>query len=72
MASAHYFFRNYDIKQVLNLLCYMSDNPSTLTSTQKITRMYRYQTSYVDASFEEKNNGLMARTGVILLTITVE
>ena len=72
MASAHYFFRNYDIKQVLNLLCYMSDNPSTLTSTQKITRMYRYQNSNVVVSSEEKNNGLMEKTDVILSIITAE
>lgn len=41
MASAHYFFRNYDIKQVINLVCYMTEYPHTLTSTQKITRLYR-------------------------------
>jgi hypothetical protein len=42
MASAHYFFRNYDIKQVINLVCYMTESPHTLTSTQKVTRLYRY------------------------------
>ena len=35
MSSAHYFFRNYDIKQVINLICYMTEYPHTLTSTQK-------------------------------------
>lgn len=50
MASAHYFFRNYDIKQVINLMCYMTEFPHTLTSTQKITRLYRYASAHVAAS----------------------
>lgn len=57
MASAHYFFRNYDIKQVLNLMCYMTEYPHTLTSTQKITRIYRYHTPNADACFAGKSNG---------------
>ena len=42
MSSAHYFVKNYNIRQVLDLMCYETQFPHTLTSTQKITRMYRY------------------------------
>ena len=70
MASAHYFFRNYDIKQVINLVCYMTEYPHTLTSTQKITRLYRYRIVYAVVFSAEKNNGLSVKTDAILLTIT--
>jgi hypothetical protein len=65
MSSAHYFFRNYDIKQVLNLLCYVTEYPHTLTSTQKITRMYRYSLFHSAACSDEKNNGQSIKIGVI-------
>ncbi len=42
MSAAHYFVKNYNIRQVLDLMCYETQFPHTLTSTQKITRMYRY------------------------------
>ncbi len=71
MASAHYFFRNYDIKQVINLICYMTEFPHTLTSTQKITRLYRYHTIYKDASCEEKRSGQLEKI-VAILQITIE
>ena len=41
MSSAHYFVKNYNIRQVIDLMCYTTLFPHTLTSTQKITRMYR-------------------------------
>lgn len=70
MASAHYFFRNYDIKQVINLMCYMTEFPHTLTSTQKITRMYRYTSGYAAASSGEKNSGQSTKTDAIPLITT--
>jgi len=65
MASAHYFFRNYDIKQIINLLCYMTEYPHTLTSTQKITRLYRYIIKDWDVFWEEKNNILLKKIDAI-------
>lgn len=70
MSSAHYFFRNYDIKQVLNLMCYMTEFPHTLTSTQKITRMYRYNLFHLVACSEEKKNGQSTKIDAILMIIT--
>lgn len=70
MSSAHHFFRNYDIKTVLNLMCYMTEYPHTLTSTQKITRMYRYESSNPVASSEEKKNGPSTKTDATPLTTT--
>ncbi len=70
MSSAHYFFRNYDIKQVINLLCYMTEYPHTLTSTQKITRLYRYSLYHTVAFCVDKKNGPWEKTGAILLIIT--
>jgi hypothetical protein len=69
MASAHYFFRNYDIKQVINLVCYMTEYPHTLTSTQKITRLYRYLTHNQGVSSAGKRNGPLVKIDVIPLTI---
>lgn len=69
MSSAHYFFRNYDIKQVINLLCYMTEFPHTLTSTQKITRLYRYRINHQDAYWEGKRNGQSVKIVVIQQTI---
>lgn len=66
MASAHYFFRNYDIKQVINLVCYMTEFPHTLTSTQKITRLYRYLPTHVVAFSGGKRNGLSEKIDAIL------
>lgn len=57
MASAKYFFQNNDIRKVLNLLCYTTEYPHMLTSTQKITRLYRYILNHIAVSSEEKNNG---------------
>jgi hypothetical protein len=72
MASAHYFFRNYNISQVINLMCYMTEYPHTLTSTQKITRMYRYLLLYSAASCVEKRSGPSTRTDAIpMTTITI-
>lgn len=68
MASAHYFFRNYNISQVVNLMCYMTEYPHTLTSTQKITRMYRYFLLYSAACCVEKRSGLSTRTDAIPMT----
>jgi hypothetical protein len=70
MASAHYFFRNYNIHQVINLMCYMTEFPHTLTSTQKITRMYRYTLIDAAASSGEKKNGRSTKTGAIPLITT--
>lgn len=72
MASAHYFFRNYNISQVINLMCYMTEFPHTLTSTQKITRMYRYLLTHLVASFAEKESGPLMKTDAtptIIITI---
>ena len=69
MASAHYFFRNYNISQVINLMCYMTEFPHTLTSTQKITRMYRYLPPHLVAYFAGKENGPSTKTDVTLMTI---
>lgn len=41
MSYAHYFVKNYSLKEVVNLMCYTTRFPHTLTSTQKITRLYR-------------------------------
>jgi len=35
MAAAKYFFQNNNYRQVLNLLCYTTEYPHMLTSTQK-------------------------------------
>jgi hypothetical protein len=69
MASAHYFFRNYDIKQVINLVCYMTEYPHTLTSTQKITRLYRYPLPHIAVSCAGRRSGPSARIGAIQPTI---
>jgi hypothetical protein len=37
-----YFVKNYKIKEVIDLFCYGTRFPHTLSSTQKITRLYRY------------------------------
>jgi len=71
MASAHYFFRNYNISQVINLMCYMTEYPHTLTSTQKITRMYRYVSSHLVAFFVVKRSGPSTKTDATL-TITIK
>ena len=71
MASAHYFFRNYDIKQVINLVCYMTEFPHTLTSTQKITRLYRYYTTHVVAFSGGRRSGLSEKIDAIPLIIIV-
>ena len=42
MSSAYFFYRNFNIRQVLNVLCYTTETPHMLTSTQKLTRLYRY------------------------------
>jgi hypothetical protein len=62
MSSAHYFFRNYDIKQVINLICYMTEYPHTLTSTQKVSRLYRYVFDEAVVSSEGRRSGPSART----------
>ena len=54
MSSAHYFVKNYNIRQVLDLMCYETQFPHTLTSTQKITRMYRYPFANQKMPFEER------------------
>lgn len=69
MASAHYFFRNYDIKQVINLVCYMTEFPHTLTSTQKITRLYRYASIHAAACSGGKRSGPLEKIDAIPLTI---
>lgn len=70
MASAHYFFRNYDIKTILNLMCYMTEYPHTLTSGQKITRLYRYPLINPAASSGDKRNGTLTKIGWTLSIIT--
>ena len=67
MSSAHYFFRNYDIKQVINLICYMTEYPHTLTSAQKITRLYRYLTLHAAVFSGGRGSGPSEKTGAILL-----
>ena len=67
MSSAHYFFRNYDIKQVINLICYMTEYPHTLTSTQKITRLYRYLPLHAVVFSGGRRSGPSDKTGAILL-----
>ena len=69
MASAKYFFQNNDIRAVLNLLCYTTEYPHLLTSTQKITRLYRYILNNTVAFLEDKNSGLTERTDAILKII---
>jgi hypothetical protein len=69
MASAKYFFQNNDIKAVLNLLCYTTEYPHMLTSTQKITRLYRYIQNNTVACCEDKSNGQLERTDVTLRII---
>lgn len=54
MSSAHYFVKNYRLKEVLDLMCYTTRFPHTLTSTQKITRLYRYVKWDVDACWDVK------------------
>lgn len=68
MSSAHYFFKNYDIKTVINLICYMTEFPHTLTSTQKITRLYRYAPLHPDASSAGKENGPSTKIAAIPTT----
>jgi hypothetical protein len=41
MSYAHYFVKNFKLKEVIDLFCYSTRFPHTLTSTQKITRLYR-------------------------------
>lgn len=65
MSAAKYFFQNNDIRAVLNLLCYTTEYPHLLTSTQKITRLYRYITTYPAAYSEEKSSGPTDKTGAI-------
>ena len=71
MASAHYFFRNYDIKQVINLVCYMTEFPHNLTSTQKITRLYRYTSIHAAAYSGGKRSGPLEKIDAIPLIIIV-
>lgn len=68
MASAKYFFQNNDYRQVLNLLCYTTEYPHMLTSTQKITRLYRYISSHSAVCLEEKKSGPSAKTDATLMT----
>ena len=65
----HFFFKNYDHKSMINLLCYMTEYPHTLTSTQKLTRLYRYNLYHLDAYSEEKENGPLEKIDVILWNI---
>ena len=70
MASAKYFFQNNDIRKVLNLLCYTTEYPHTLTSTQKITRLYRYLSNHIAASWDDRKNGQSEKIDVIqMITI---
>ena len=71
MSAANYFVKNYNIRQVLDLMCYETQFPHTLTSTQKITRMYRYPfANQKDASSEEKSSWLLMKTEAASKTIS--
>ena len=54
MSYAHYFVKNYKIREVIDLFCYNTRFPHTLTSTQKITRLYRSFHPYSDAFSDVK------------------
>lgn len=41
MSKAYHHIKNYCFKEVMNLVCYGSKYPETLTQTQRITRLYR-------------------------------
>lgn len=41
MSKAYIFVKNFSFPEMLNLLCYGSKVPETLTQTQRITRLYR-------------------------------
>ena len=49
MSYAHYFVKNFKVKEAFDLFCYSTQFPHTLTSTQKITRLYRLRFSNSDA-----------------------
>lgn len=70
MAAAKYFFQNNNYRQVLNLLCYTTEYPHMLTSTQKITRLYRYIPPHSAASSAERRNGPSAKTDATQTTTT--
>lgn len=54
MSYAHYFVKNFKIKEIVDLFCYNTRFPHTLTSTQKITRLYRLKMDNLDAYFVDK------------------
>lgn len=41
MAKAYNAIKNFQFKEVLNLVCYGAKHPEMLTQTQRITRLYR-------------------------------
>lgn len=41
MSKAYFIHKNFDWSTMVNLLCFSVKNPSTLTKTQKVTRLYR-------------------------------
>ena len=43
MSKAYYFGKNFTFKNIMNLLCYSTQTPEKLTSTQKVTRLYRLE-----------------------------
>ena len=60
MSSAGYFVKNYNIRQVVDLMCYGTKFPHTLTSTQKITRMYRYKIYKNSVQLSEGENNKLS------------
>lgn len=62
MSYAHYFVKNYKLREVIDLFCYNTRFPHTLTSTQKITRLYRSCFTNVDASFDAREPSPSSRT----------
>jgi hypothetical protein len=51
MSFAHYFMKNFTIREVIDLFCYGTRFPHMLTSTQKLTRLYRFSLKYLDAYY---------------------
>lgn len=56
MSYAHYFVKNFKIKEVVDLFCYTTRFPHTLTSTQKITRLYRFMKINIGVFYVDKKH----------------
>lgn len=69
MASAGYFYKGHiQLAPVLNLFCYMTEFPHTLTSTQKLTRLYRYIIIHSELLSVERRTGTSTRPEVTIKT----